>query len=73
LSGRFVKWIWEVGLIELDVHHFSSFWVITLDFFIVSLGCLAFVALVCLSTLFHEAVELDLLQVVALGSLIWMH
>lgn len=44
-----------------------------MDLFVVTLGCLSFVVLVCLVTFLIESIELNLFEVVAFGTFLRMH
>ena len=68
-----VEGIGEVRLVELDVDHFSDLWVVARYLFEVALRRLAQVSLGGVLSSLHQPIELDLLQVVASGSLKWVH
>lgn len=60
-----LEWVWQVGLIELDIDHRSGLWVVACDLLEVALSCLAQVLLCSLCSVFHEAIELNLFKMVA--------
>ena len=73
LSSLLFEGVWQVWLLELDIDHVFRLGVVAEDLFEVALCSLLHVLVVCLITPFHESIELELLEMVALGTLLGVH
>ena len=73
LASFSIKWIREVRLLELNVDHFTNMWVVARDLLKVALCRLAQVPLSRILSALHQAIKLNLLQMVASRSLQRVH
>ena len=73
LAGFLLEGVWQVWLLEFNVNHILSLRIVTIDLLPVALSGLAEALGVSLDSLFHESVELNLLELVALRALLRMH
>ena len=73
LAGFFLEWVRQVRPVEVNVDDVSRFGVVTGDLLEIGLGSLASMIRIGFLSALHQAIKLELLQVVALGSLLRVH